>query len=271
MARVEALLAQERAVGDQANVDDVNAAVEDFAARLSRLVDRLSEREATINDLTQQFETIVAGLTDQANRDPKTRLVTFPRFFDQLAQHLMNAEAGPWCAVGFVDIRAFKSYNDTFGHAVGDQVIQTVARLLREQVRLNDVLAHQTADAAADNLHARFGGDEFCFLIPQLERVDAAAAIATRFRHAVERHDWTTVHAELDGRAVAVDVGVACLRLGPLEERRQIGEPLAQELLMYADKLMYLAKADRASRSYVAALCVKDGTLSLIEEEAAAS
>jgi diguanylate cyclase (GGDEF)-like protein len=268
---VEALLARERADCQQTNAQDVSAAFGDFAARLNRLVERLSEREATITDLTEQFEKIVAGLADQANRDPKTRLVNFPRFFDHLAAHVASMEPGGWCAVGFVDIRSFKACNDEFGHAVGDQVIQTVARLLREHIRLNDVVAHQLTARAPDDLHARFGGDEFCFLIPHLERVDVAAAIATRFRHAVDRYDWATVHEPLGRRPIAVDVGVACLRMGPLEERVEVGEALAQELLMYADKLMYLAKADRANRSYVAALCVKDGTLSLIDEEAAAS
>ena len=74
--------------------------------------------------------------------------------------------------------------------------------------------------------------------------------IAERFREAVERYDWTTEDARLAEKPVNVDVGVVCLRLGPVGERRHIARQLAHDLLARADKLMYEAKGERASRIY---------------------
>ena len=51
----------------------------------------------------------------------------------------------------------------------------------------------------------QFGGDEFCFLIPDLEHDDAAREIAERFRRAVESYDWSTEDARLAQRPVMVD------------------------------------------------------------------
>ena len=96
--------------------------------------------------------------------------------------------------------------------------------------------------AVAQELHARFGGDEFCFLIPELDHPNDAWIIAERFREAVERFDWTIEDARLAQKPVRVDVGVVVLRLGTVTERRPIARELAHDLLARADKLMYEAK-----------------------------
>ncbi|MBI4486290.1 MAG: diguanylate cyclase, partial [Acidobacteria bacterium] len=112
------------------------------------------------------------------------------------------------------------------------------------QVRSDDLIAQETADArGAQELHARFGGDEFCFLIPDLDEFSAAWVIAERFREAVQRYDWAAEDERLDGQPVHVDVGVVCLLLGPVAERRPYARQLAHELLGRADRLMYDAKA----------------------------
>ena len=60
---------------------------------------------------------LVADLTDASHRDPKTRLMNFRRFIEQLESFLALEQRGRWCAVGLVDITSFKWYNDTLGHA----------------------------------------------------------------------------------------------------------------------------------------------------------
>ena len=96
---------------------------------------------------------------------------------------------------------------------------------------------------SSQELHARFGGDEFCFLIPDLDEFSAAWVIAERFREAVECYDWGAEDRRLAGQPVHVDVGVVCLLLGPVAERRPYARQLAHELLARADRLMYGAKA----------------------------
>jgi diguanylate cyclase (GGDEF)-like protein len=139
-----------------------------------------------------------------------------------------------------------------------------VARLLREQVRANDVLAQESVGERRE-LHARFGGDEFCFLIPQLDSPQDAWVIAERFREAVERFDWTIEDERLAARHVAVDVGVVCLLLGPVETRRTVAGQLAQDLLACADRAMYTAKADRVPRVHGVTVQITGGTLTPID------
>jgi diguanylate cyclase (GGDEF)-like protein len=137
-----------------------------------------------------------------------------------------------------------------------------VARLLREQVRSDDLVARELAGVrGAQELHARFGGDEFCFLIPDLDEFSAAWVIAERFREAVHRHDWISEDERLDGRPVNVDVGVVCLLLGPVAERRPFARTLAHELLARADKLMYEAKAHGTGQVSPLRVRVVDGAL----------
>src|SRR4029453_12815121 len=111
-----------------------------------------------------------------------------------------------WCAVGLVDITSFKWYNDTLGHALGDRIIDRVARLLREQIRSQDLIAQDSLEGRpSQELHARFGGDEFCFLIPDLNDWRDAEVIANRFRQAVSRYEWESEDARLVERPVNVD------------------------------------------------------------------
>ena len=235
-----------------------------FADRMRRMREELAARETTVSSITRYFEALVADLTDRADRDPKTRLMNFQRFIERLDAFLALEQRGEWCAVGLVDIRSFKAYNDAFGHALGDRVIDRVARLLREQVRANDVLAQESVGERRE-LHARFGGDEFCFLIPQLDSPQDAWVIAERFREAVERFDWTIEDERLAARHVAVDVGVVCLLLGPVETRRTVAGQLAQDLLACADRAMYTAKADRVPRVHGVTVQITGGTLTPID------
>ena len=76
-------------------------------------------------------QTLVADLTDRVHRDPKTRLMNFGRFIEQLEAFLALEQRGHWSAVGLVDIASFKWYNDTLGHALGDRIIDRILRSSR--------------------------------------------------------------------------------------------------------------------------------------------
>src|SRR5687767_15657374 len=233
-----------------------------FTERLNRLRDELSARDATVSSISHYFEDLVADLTDRVHRDPKTRLMNFRRFIEQLEAFLALEQRGHWSAVGLVDIASFKWYNDTLGHALGDRIIDRVARLLREQIRSDDLIAQEAPDPrAAQELHARFGGDEFCFLIPELDHPNDAWVIAERFREAVERFDWTSEDASLSQKPVRVDVGVVVLRLGTVAERRPIARELAHDLLARADKLMYEAKGTRAGHVHRVGVRIENSSL----------
>jgi diguanylate cyclase (GGDEF)-like protein len=234
-----------------------------FADRVARLKTELSEKDATANSISKYFEQLVGDLTEKVRRDAKTNLINFPSFQEQLAALLATEQRGRWCVVGLVDIAQFKSYNDRFGHVVGDGIIEGIALLLREQVRSHDLVAKDRTDDS-HGVHARLGGDEFCFLISDLAEYQQIHAITERFHRAVREYDWVSVDPRLATEAIRVDIGVACLRLGRLAERRFISQRLATNLIEKADALMYRAKADRQRPVYVTCLQIQDGELAEI-------
>jgi diguanylate cyclase (GGDEF)-like protein len=262
---VEQVLARQRQLVEQSKQDAILALTEGFTAKMARLQTQISEKDVTVSNVARYFEEVVADLTDKSHRDPKTKLLNFNWFMERLQSYLAVEQRVRWCGVGVVDITSFKRYNDTFGHAVGDLIIDRVARILSEQIRSDDVLAVDRETGAreieARDLHARFGGDEYCFLIPQLPGCVEATDIAERFRQAVSAHDWASEDARLADNPVGVDVGVVCLRLGPVAERRGVARQIAAELIQRADTLMYEAKTRRSERVHATAVAVERGAL----------
>ncbi len=271
---LDAVLDRHEHLWEQSKQEAIQALTAGFAEQIARLKHELDARDSTVASISAYFETLVADLTDRSNRDPKTKLINFQRFLEQLESFLAAEQRVRWSAVGLVDITGFKWYNDAFGHAVGDRIIERVAQILREQARAEDIVSPSTRGATPDarsgpsvrearhgELHARFGGDEFCFLIPDIASCRQAHAIAERFRSAVERYDWTREDPRLAAQPVRVDVGVVCLRLGPIAERRPIARRLAQALVARADTLMYKAKGEHADQVYLVKARVENGTL----------
>jgi PleD family two-component response regulator len=290
LAAIDGVFTRHERLWQESKQEAIQALSAGFADKMAKVKDELHARDATVSSISRYFEQLVADLTDKSHRDPKTKLMNFGRFTEQLESFLALEQRGRWCAVGLVDITGFKWYNDALGHAVGDRIIERVAHLLREQVRSDDLLAQERPAPAlsqsraefdgdgrrqedgenrSPDLHARFGGDEFCFLIPDLAEYSQAYAVAERFREAVERFDWTLVDRRLAVQPVRADVGVVCLWLGRVADRRFIARRLSAALIQRADKLMYEAKGERASHIYLVRLKVVDGELVEITDDAA--
>src|SRR5829696_4657611 len=218
LSRIEQVVARQRQLVEESKADAIRALSEGFAAKMERLQRQLTEKDVTVSNIARYFEEVVAELTDKAHRDPKTKLLNFDWFMERVESYLAVEQRVRWCGVGVVDINSFKWYNDNLGHAVGDRIIEGVAHILADQIRSQDFLAVERGEGR--DLHARFGGDEFCFLIPDLPGCNQAVEIAGRFKRAVESHDWSDEDHRLATRPVKVYVGVVCLRIGPIAERR---------------------------------------------------
>jgi len=278
LAAIDAVFTRHERLWQESKQEAIQALSAGFADKMARVQTELSAKDATVNSISRYFEALVADLTDKSHRDPKTKLMNFGRFTEQLESFLALEQRGRWCAVGLVDITGFKWYNDALGHAVGDRIIERVAMLLREQVRSDDLLAQErVAHVAQDrgprskDLHARFGGDEFCFLIPDLAACHEAHAIGERFREAVERYDWTQEDGRLSVQPVRVDVGVVCLWLGRVSDRRFVARRLAADLIQRADKLMYEAKGERSNHIHLVRAQLADGeVVDMLDEDAPA-
>ena len=93
-----------------------------------------------------------------------------------------------------VDVDCFKDVNDTHGHLVGDLVLADIARILRENFRIGDVVG-------------RLGGDEFMVYLDRVGSTDVVLGKCDRLRRAVERHEYPGTDCR-----VTISVGV-CWRM----------------------------------------------------------
>jgi len=133
--RVDDLVARQRALVEESKHDAIRAMSEGFATKMETLQRQLTEKDMTVSTIARYFEDVVADLTEKSHRDPKTKLLNFDWFMERLESYLAVEQRVRWCGVGVVDINSFKWYNDTLGHAVGDRVIEGVARILADQIR----------------------------------------------------------------------------------------------------------------------------------------
>ena len=146
---IDAVFSRHERLWQESKHEAIQALSAGFADKMARVKTELSAKDATVSSISRYFEALVADLTDKSHRDPKTKLMNFSRFTEQLESFLALEQRGRWSAVGLVDITGFKWYNDALGHAVGDRIIERVAQLLREQVRSDDLIAQERADARA--------------------------------------------------------------------------------------------------------------------------
>ena len=130
------------------------------------------------------------------------------------------------CALLTIDIDYFKTINDRFGHAVGDQVLRSVAAVLKDAVRNEDTIA-------------RIGGEEFMLVSPNLAIRDAVVA-GERLRRQLED---ASIDAGGESICMTVSVGIA-VREAQMHE--------TQELMNAADRALYAAK--NAGRNRIAVM-----------------
>lgn len=223
-ARYQAATLQTELLRVQQRLEDQEARRE-AAERLSQ---ELAEANAQLSRRMAEVEALQARLREQATQDALTGLANRRHLNETLPSVLALAlrEAAP-LAVVLIDLDHFKQINDTHGHPVGDQVLAAFGGLLREHLRRSD-------------LAFRYGGEEFCLLLPRTSAGDA--------QHKVE-----TLLAAWRERELALD-GEACLRglsfsAGATDSRTST--PSAGALLNAADQLLLLAK--RGGRARVVA------------------
>jgi diguanylate cyclase (GGDEF)-like protein len=102
-----------------------------------------------------------AELTRLATRDPMTDCLNRRAFFEKAGAQKDECNlVGQPVAVVMCDIDHFKSFNDRYGHSIGDEVIKAVAGIYNRSARANDLVC-------------RYGGEEFCLLLPGSDEVQA--------------------------------------------------------------------------------------------------
>ena len=157
-----------------------------LASAVSTLRLKVSEKNRALTVALKQMEEMAThdALTGVMNR--RAMLVAMDAELQKFKR-----KKSPFC-IAVMDLDHFKHINDTFGHAVGDEVLKAFAEILQQSLRVTDRIS-------------RYGGDEFVVLLTDTPR-DVAVTVLERICTRIGQHDW---NALVPKAAVTVSIGVA--------------------------------------------------------------
>ncbi|HEX8832601.1 MAG TPA: GGDEF domain-containing protein [Abditibacteriaceae bacterium] len=154
-----------------------------------------------------------------ATLDGLTGIYNRRAFEDMLGSEMRRATRyGLPLSLVILDVDKFKSYNDTYGHPAGDEILKSVAQLLKTRSRATDI-------------PARYGGEEFVIILPATD-CEGSQIMTGRMRGYIEEGPWTQ-------RAITASFGIASLTPDI---------STGAELLALADKALYAAKESGRNR-----------------------
>ena len=199
------------------------------AVEVVRDVTERAELETQLKDKTQELELANKRLSKMAVTDGLTALFNHRYFQDSLKREfkrLSRHKAQPFLSLAMIDIDRFKDLNDAYGHQAGDQVLRGISKILKDGVRLTDVVA-------------RYGGEEFVVIMPETD-FDGMGVAAERIRAGVEAAVFEYGEHKMK---VTVSIGLACC---PTDEVKT-----EDDLLKAADRALYQAKQEGRNRVVV--------------------
>jgi diguanylate cyclase (GGDEF)-like protein len=177
-----------------------------------------------IKRLQEELRISNRRLEELSNTDDLTKLYNRRYFMELMELEFQRAQRYE-SSLSFVmiDIDNFKNFNDTYGHLLGDRILYEVAQLLRETLRVHDIVG-------------RYGGEEFGMLMPETD-TSGALVVAERYRKSVEEFVLFEGDKEL---RITISLGVAGY---PHTEIKTV-----DDLIRLADNALYKAKANGRNR-----------------------
>jgi diguanylate cyclase (GGDEF)-like protein/PAS domain S-box-containing protein len=186
---------------------------DDFTSSDMELLATLANQAAIAIERTL----LLAELQHQATVDSLTQLLNRRSWLEQSQRIAAMADrTGRPLAVILLDADHFKHINDTYGHDVGDLVLQTISQIVQQTVRRSDIVG-------------RYGGEEFIILLPETN-APTAFQIAERIRTIVANHTVAIKHQQV---GMTCSLGLAAAPAGRLD---------LATLLTQADRALYEAK-----------------------------
>ncbi|MFQ3228693.1 GGDEF domain-containing protein [Reinekea sp.] len=165
--------------------------------------------------MTKKFEL-------QATIDPLTQLLNRRGMFERIKYETGRSKRYESSLVFLIaDVDHFKKINDQYGHEVGDEVLLSLSNYFRKSIRKQDFIA-------------RWGGEEFLFLLPQTS-LDSAIKVAEKIRAGVEKENS---FSQIKPLQVSISIGVA----------KVVDFSNTQQAINLADKRLYTAKKHGRNR-----------------------
>ena len=188
-----------------------------FDTYINSLMDELAKGRKEIEQYAESLEETVAQRTEElavlARKDGLTNLLNQRSFYEELRREVARALRGQESiALIYFDLDGFKAVNDTQGHQRGDEILKGVADVAIAVVRAEDIIS-------------RYGGDEFCIILPHSSIVEARE-VATRL--------ITVFDEKMADSRVTLSIGIAVATHDELRD----GDGLVKK----ADAAMYKAK-----------------------------
>lgn len=167
-----------------------------------------------------------ASLLEKSSTDMMTHLKLKYFFYNVLTDKLdLSISQNQNLAILMFDIDFFKKFNDTWGHACGDFVLKTVAKIIKNSTREQDIAS-------------RYGGEEFTLMLPNTSKEDALA-VAGRIRSEIEKTDFC-----YEGQHMKVTISIGC----SLYDSKENPVSSPKELVEQADKALYVSKRNGRNR-----------------------
>jgi len=172
---------------------------------------------------TQQSKANLEQLERLANYDSLTGLYNRGAILRKLEEQINHARRyKKEFSLSLMDIDHFKKVNDQYGHLIGDEVLEKVAELVREDVRIADSVG-------------RYGGEEFIAVLPKTQ-LSSAVIVAERIREIIEATEMTASEGKVF--SVTVSQGLSGYRAGDDKD----------SLISRADEALYRAKETGRNR-----------------------